>query len=67
MIDMNFSPVVWDTLGCLGPDSLKFMQKLITAATADSSQPIDTANYLWQCTALALARAVARQLSLSMS
>ena len=67
MIDMNFSPVVWDTLGGLGPDSLKFMQKLITAAAAGSSQPIDTANYLWQRTALALARAVARQLSLSMS
>jgi len=32
MIDMNFSPVVWDTLGGLGSDSLKFMQKLITAA-----------------------------------
>ena len=44
MIDMNFSHVVWDTLGGLGPDS---------AAAADSSQPIDTANY--------------RQLSLSMS
>ena len=67
MIDMNFSPVVWDTLGGLGPDSLKFMQKLIAAAAADSSQPIDTANYLWQRTALTLARAVARQLSLSMS
>ena len=57
MIDMNFSPVVWDTLGGLGPDSIKFMQKLITAAAADSSQPIYTANYIWQRTALALARA----------
>ena len=37
--------------------------KLITAA----AQPIDTAYYLWQRKALALARAVARQLSLSMS
>ena len=63
----KFSPVVFDSFGGLGVISLKLMNRIISTAAQHSEQPIETSQYYWQRLSLALARAVARQLVLSMA
>ena len=66
LINMSFHPIVMDTLGNFGPVSLKMVQKIISKAAERSDSPPEAALYYWQRLSLALARAVARQLVLSM-
>ena len=63
----NFSPIVLDSFGGLGASSLKLMNKVIAKAAQRSPQPIEATQYYWQRLSMALARAVARQLVLSMA
>ena len=68
MLGMTFSPLVFDSFGSLGPHSLKTLQKIIAKAVGDNSpQPIQEATYYWQRISLAFARAVCRQLVLSLN
>ena len=66
LINMSFHPIVMDTLGNFGPVSLKMVQKIISKAAERSDSPPEAGLYYWQRLSLALARAVARQLVLSM-